>query len=237
MKKNKIFKITTLVAFIILLTTVFIYITYINYKPENQTKPEIYTLETLPEYSGHSKVYINDDKPNFLESDMTTISFEKYSDLDNLKRCGVAYANIDNKLMPTEERGPIGKIKPSGWHSIKYDIVPGKYLYNRCHLIAFQLTGEKANEKNLITCTKNMNSIVMREYENMVAKYIEETNNHVLYRVTPLFKNNNLLASGVQMEGYSVEDKGKGISFNVYVYNVQQGIILDYNNGDSKLSR
>ena len=138
--------------------------------------------------------------------------------------------------MPTEERGQIGMIKPSGWHTVKYDIVDGKYLYNRCHLIGYQLTGENANEKNLITCTRQMNAETMLEFENKVADYVKETNNHVLYRVTPIFKGDNLLASGVQMEAYSVEDNGKGISFNVYVYNVQDGITIDYKTGDSKLS-
>ena len=138
--------------------------------------------------------------------------------------------------MPTEKRGRIGMIKPSGWHTVKYDIVECKYLYNRCHLIGYQLTGENANEKNLITCTRYMNTVGMLEFENKVADYIKKTNNHVLYRVTPIFEGDNLLASGVQMEAQSVEDNGKGIKFNVYIYNVQEGIAIDYKTGESKLS-
>ena len=138
-------------------------------------------------------------------------SFEKYSELDSLGRCGVASANISKDLMPTEKRGSIGMIKPSGWHTVKYDHIDGKYLYNRCHLIGYQLTGENANEKNLITCTRSMNTKGMLQFENMVTKYIKDTGNHVLYRVTPVFEGNNLVATGVEMEAYSVEDNGKGI--------------------------
>ena len=195
-----------------------------------------YSLEKVPEYTGEDYVIIDNNVPSFTEEDYTTDSFETYSDLDYLDRCGPAYANVSKETMPTEERGQIGMIKPSGWHTVKYDIVDGKYLYNRCHLIGYQLTGENANEKNLITCTRQMNAETMLEFENKVADYVKETNNHVLYRVTPIFKGDNLLASGVQMEAYSVEDNGKGISFNVYVYNVQDGITIDYKTGDSKLS-
>lgn len=138
--------------------------------------------------------------------------------------------------MPTEKRGSIGMIKPSGWHTIKYDHIDGKYLYNRCHLIGYQLTGENANEKNLITCTRSMNTKGMLQFENMVTKYIKDTGNHVLYRVTPVFEGNNLVATGVEMEAYSVEDNGKGIKFNVFVYNIEDGIIIDYKTGDSKLA-
>ena len=137
--------------------------------------------------------------------------------------------------MPDEKRGSIGSIKPTAWHTVKYDNIDGKYLYNRCHLIGYQLTGENANIKNLITCTRYMNTVGMLEFENKVATYVKETSNHVLYRVTPIYDGDNLLASGVVMEGYSVEDNGKGIKFNVYVYNVQDGIEIDYSNGDSKL--
>ena len=195
-----------------------------------------YSLEEVPEYTGEDYVIIDNNVPSFTEEDYTTDSFETYSDLDYLDRCGPAYANVSKETMPTEERGQIGMIKPSGWHTVKYDIVDGKYLYNRCHLIGYQLTGENANEKNLITCTRQMNAETMLEFENKVADYVKETNNHVLYRVTPIFKGDNLLASGVQMEAYSVKDNGKGISFNVYVYNVQDGITIDYKTGDSKLS-
>ena len=199
------------------------------------TETKSYDLKDIPEYNGKSYITINNNKPNFENKDKTIKSFEKYSNLDSLNRCGVAYANVSKETMPTEKRGRIGMIKPSGWHTIKYNNVDGKYLYNRCHLIGYQLTGENANEKNLITCTRYMNTVGMLEFENKVADYVKETNNHVLYRVTPIFKENNLLASGAQMEAYSVEDSGKGISFNVYVYNVQEGITIDYKTGDSKL--
>lgn len=203
-----------------------------------QDKKQIsYSIDNVPKYNEKKYVIINDNKPNFSEKDKTTTSFETYSDLDYLNRCGPAYANVSKETMPTEERGTIGMIKPSGWHTVKYDIVDGKYLYNRCHLIGFQLTGENANEKNLITCTRQMNAETMLEFENQVAEYIKETNNHVLYRVTPIFQGNNLLANGVQMEAYSVEDNGQGISFNVYVYNVQDGITIDYQTGDSALTK
>lgn len=195
-----------------------------------------YDITKIPPYSGSSYVIINDNIPNFTEGDKTTESFESYSELDSLGRCGVAFSNISKDLMPTEERGSIGMIKPSGWHTVKYDIVDGKYLYNRCHLIGYQLTGENANNKNLITCTRYMNTVGMLEFENKVASYIKETNNHVLYRVTPIFEDDNLLATGVEMEAYSVEDNGKGIMFHIFVYNVQDGITIDYKTGDSFLS-
>lgn len=199
------------------------------------TEEQSYNIGQIPEYSEKAYVTINNNKPNFKEEDKTTKSFEKYSNLDSLNRCGAAYANVSKETMPTEERGRIGMIKPSGWHTVKYNNVDGKYLYNRCHLIGYQLTGENANEKNLITCTRYMNTVGMLEFENKVANYVKETNNHVLYRVTPIFEGNNLLASGTQMEAYSVEDQGKGISFNVYVYNIQEGITIDYKTGDSQL--
>lgn len=194
-----------------------------------------YDIDDIPEYNGEPYVILNNNIPNFEESGYSTNSFENYSDLDKLGRCGVAFANIGLDLMPTEERGYIGNIKPSGWHTVKYDIVDGKYLYNRCHLIGYQLTSENANEKNLITCTRYMNTIGMLGFENEVAEYIKKTGNHVLYRVTPMYEGNNLLASGVNIEALSVEDKGKGIQFNVYVYNVQDGILIDYSDGSSSL--
>ena len=194
-----------------------------------------YTLDNIPAYSGQSYVYLNNNVPSFSESDYTTESFERYSELDVLGRCGVAYANIGVDLMPAEERGSIGSVKPSGWHTVKYDIVDGKYLYNRCHLIGYQLTGENANEKNLITCTRYMNTTGMLPFENEVADYVKETGNHVLYRVTPDFKESNLVASGVEIEAKSIEDNGAGVSFNVYVYNVQKGIGIDYATGESYL--
>lgn len=194
-----------------------------------------YSIENIPEYTDKEYIIINNNEPYFTEEDYTLKSFEKYSDLDLLGRCGVAYANVGIDTMPTTERGSIGMIKPTGWHTIKYDIVNGKYLYNRCHLIGYQLTGENDNEKNLITCTRQMNIGPMLEYENKVADYVKKTNNHVLYRVTPVFKDSNLLATGVEIEAYSVEDNGEGIKFNVFIYNVQEGIEIDYTTGDSKL--
>lgn len=196
-----------------------------------------YAIEEVPAYNGMSYVYINNNEPNFTESDYQTKELESYSDLDLLGRCGVAFAKVGMETMPTEERGSIGMIKPSGWHTVRYDFVDGDYLYNRCHLIGYQLTGENANEKNLITCTRSMNIDGMGPFENQVASYVKETKNHVLYRVTPIFEGNNLVATGVQMEAKSIEDGGKGISFNVFVYNVQEGIEIDYALGESKLSK
>ncbi len=194
------------------------------------------SLDNIPEYDGNLYVTINGNKPYFKDEDLVNDSYENYSELDNLGRAGVAVSNIGKDLMPTEKRGSIGMVKPTGWHTVKYDFVDGKYLYNRCHLIGYQLTGENANEKNLITCTRSMNTKGMLPFENMVADYVKETNNHVLYRVTPIYKGDNLLASGVLMEAESVEDKGKGILFSVYVYNNEKGITINYQNGDSKIS-
>ena len=185
-------------------------------------------LDSIPEYSGKPYVVINDNQPFFTDADLTEESFENYSDLDELGRCGVAYANICIDLMPTEERGSISQVKPTGWHSVRYDNVDGKSLYNRCHLIGWQLAGENANEKNLITGTRYMNVDGMLPFENMIADYVKETDHHVLYRVTPTFEGDNLVASGVEMEAMSVEDNGDGILFNVYCYNVQPDITIDY---------
>lgn len=194
-------------------------------------------LAIVPEYNGQPYAMLNDNTPYFTKDDLTTQSFEYYSELDDLGRCGTAYASIGKDLMPTEKRGPIGAVKPSGWHTVKYNgIVDGNYLYNRCHLIGYQLTGENANTQNLITGTRYLNTVGMLTIENMVANYVRCSGNHVLYRVTPIFAGNNLLASGVLMEGYSVEDNGKGICFNVYAYNVQPGISINYVNGDSELA-
>lgn len=193
-------------------------------------------IASVPAYNGKPFIAINGNKPNFTEADLTEKSFEKYSPLDSLKRCGTAFANVSKETMPKEKRGSIGQVKPSGWQTAKYDFVDGKYLYNRCHLIGYQLTAENANERNLITGTRYMNVDGMLPFENMVADYIKETGNHVLYRVTPVFNGNNLVASGVQMEALSVEDKGDGICFNVYCYNVQPGVEIDYATGKSKAS-
>ena len=196
-----------------------------------------YELTDIPAYAGNSFVILDDNKPAFSKKDRErTDAFETYSDLDELGRCGVAYANICKELMPTEERGAIGMVKPTGWHTVKYDNVEGKYLYNRCHLIGYQLAGENANEKNLITGTRYLNVTGMLKFEDQVADYVNETNHHVLYRVTPVFEGSNLVASGVLMEAYSVEDQGKGICFCTYCYNVQPGVAIDYATGDSHLS-
>lgn len=192
-------------------------------------------LADIPAYSGSAYCEMNGNVPAFGDDELVTDAFENYSDLDSLGRCGVAYVNICKEIMPTEERGAIGMVKPSGWHTVKYnDRIDGNYLYNRCHLIGYQLAGENANEKNLITGTRYLNVTGMLPFENEVADYVESTGNHVLYRVTPIFDGDNLVASGVQMEAESVEDKGAGVSFNVYVYNVQPGVLIDYATGDSE---
>lgn len=200
---------------------------------QTQSDSKPVSLDSIPAYSGKAYVYINNGNPGFSDSDLKTKSYEYYSPRDRLGRCGVVHACIGRDIMPTEDRGSIGMVKPTGWHTVKYDCVDGKYLYNRCHLIGFQLTGENANEENLITGTRYMNVTGMLPFENMVADYVKETGNHVMYRVTPLFKDNNLLAHGVQMEAYSVEDDGDGICFNVFVYNVQPQITIDYATGES----
>ena len=202
--------------------------------PTPKVTPQKFDISSVPKYSGNPYVAINNNVPFFTEADLTTEPFEIFSNLDNLGRCGVAYANVCTELMPTEDRGSIGMVKPSGWHSVIYENVDGLYLYNRCHLLGFQLTGENANERNLITGTRYMNIIGMLPFENMVADYVKEANNHVLLRVTPIFEGNNLLASGVLMEALSMEDNGDGICFNVFCYNVQPGIIIDYSDGSNK---
>lgn len=205
--------------------------------PTEITTASSFSLSDVPAYSGKAYISVNGNVPYFTAAELTTTSFETYSDLDTLGRCGVTYACIGQDLMPTKERGSIGMVKPTGWHTVRYDdLVDGKYLYNRCHLIGYQLTGENANTKNLITGTRYLNIEGMLPFENMVADYIQETNNHVLYRVTPIFEGNNLLANGVLMEGYSVEDKGAGVSYCVLAYNVQPGIEIDYATGESKLA-
>lgn len=193
-----------------------------------------YNLESIPEYTGDPYVVINENVPFFTESNFTEEAFETYSDLDELGRCGAAFANVGKETMPTEERGQIGMIKPSGWQTVKYDCVDGKYLYNRCHLIGYQLSAENANEKNLITGTRYLNVSGMLPFENKVADYIKNTGNHVLYRITPIYQDKNLVASGVLMEAQSVEDDT--IRFCVYCYNVQPGIQIDYATGKSSLA-
>lgn len=193
------------------------------------------SLDSIPEYSGDPYVVVNNNVPFFSKEDLKAEIFESYGDLDSLGRCTVAYSMVGTETMPTEERGSIGQVKPTGWHAVKYDNVDGKYLYNRCHLIGYQLTAENANVKNLITGTRYLNVQGMLPFENLTADYIKETGNHVLYRVTPVFEGDNLVASGVLMEGESAEDGGEAIQFCVYVYNVQPGIIIDYATGDSRL--
>lgn len=194
------------------------------------------TLADIPAYTTEAYVVINNNIPFFTVSSDMTESYEFYSELDALGRCGVVYANIGKDIMPTEDRESIGSVKPTGWVTAKYDIVEGNYLYNRCHLIGFQLTGENANTKNLITGTRYMNVIGMLPFENMVDDYIDETGNHVMYRVYPMFDGDNLVATGALMEAWSVEDNGEGICFNVFVYNIQPGITIDYATGDSALN-
>ena len=191
-------------------------------------------LKGIPVYSSKPYAIVNNNVPFFYDSDLVTYSYEKYSNLDSLGRCGTVVANVGRDIMPTEERGNIGMIKPSGWHTVKYQGIDGNYLYNRCHLLGYQLTAENANVKNLITGTRYMNIQGMLPFENQVAEYVKETNNHVLLRVTPIFEGNNLLASGVLMEAKSVEDNGAGVLFNVYCYNVQPGVTIDYATGESE---
>ena len=193
------------------------------------------SLDSIPPYSGEPYIAINDNVPGFLPGEMTTDSYEVYSPLDDLGRCGAATACVGVDLMPTEARGSIGQVKPTGWQTVKYDCVDGKYLYNRCHLIGYQLSGENANKQNLITGTRYLNVDGMLPFENMVADYVKETDNHVLYRVTPVYEGDNLVASGVVMEAKSVEDDGESVSFHVYVYNVQPGVEIDYATGASWL--
>lgn len=193
------------------------------------------TVQTeIPAYDGRPYAVLNDNVPTFSEQELTTQSYEQYSPLDSLGRCGTAEACIGLDLMPTEERGAIGQVKPTGWQTVKYDFVDGKYLYNRCHLIGYQLSGENANQENLITGTRYLNVTGMLPFENMVADYVKETGNHVLYRVTPIFIDDDLLAQGVEMEARSVEDHGEGVEFHVFCYNVQPGVEIDYSTGDSR---
>ena len=230
--------ISVLLAFVCLVTLCFSGCS----EPTTESTPNNHTvnstpyedLNEIPEFSGEPYVVINKNLPTFGD-EVTTKSFENYSELDELGRCGVATACIGVDIMPTEERGEIGQVKPTGWHTVKYDFVDGKYLYNRCHLIGFQLTGENANKKNLITGTRYFNVDGMLPFENLVADYVKETENHVMYRVTPLYEGDDLVARGVYMEGYSVEDEGEGVMFNVFVYNNQPGVVIDYATGESRL--
>lgn len=201
--------------------------------PEASPAPVSFTLEDLPEYSGEASVILGENLPAFSEADKSAAAFERYSPLDSLGRCGPAFAKVGTETMPTGERESIGMIRPSGWQLVKYDFVDGKYLFNRCHLIGWQLTGKNANEENLITGTRYLNVQGMLPYEDQVADYIRETGNHVLYRSTPIFQGSDLVCSGVELEGWSVEDDGAGVCFHVYAYNVQPGVVIDYATGEN----
>ncbi len=202
---------------------------------EERTSAADADLQNIPPYTGEPYIVLKQNRPGFDKEELTAESYERYGPLDALGRCTAAEASIGRDCMPTKKRGSIGQVKPSGWKTVRYDFVDGKYLYNRCHLIGYQLTAENANERNLITGTRAMNVDGMLPFEDMVADYIKETGNHVMYRVTPIYKGNNLVASGVEMEGMSVEDEGAGISFHIYAYNNQPGVTIDYATGDSRL--
>lgn len=228
MKKKKL-TIGSAIVIVLLLATYFLL-------PGPEPVPVV-SLDAVPPYAGEPFVILNNNIPLFDEDSLVAQSYETYGALDSLGRCTQTIACIGTDLMPTEEREAIGQVKPTGWVTAKYDFVDGKYLYNRCHLIGFQLTGENANERNLITGTRYMNVEGMLPFENMVADYVKETGNHVLYRVIPIYNGANLVASGVTMETYSVEDRGEGICFYVYVYNVQPGVEIDYATGESALAK
>lgn len=231
--KNSIFKI----IFILIVFVMFIYFEYGELLNESysSTIEEVHD-SSIPEYSGIDVIELNNNMPEFKDISKINESFELYGELDNIGRVSPALSNIGYDLMPTSERESIRDVKPTGFRLIKYDIIKdGLYLYNRCHLIGFQLTGENDNVNNLMTCTRHMNATLMEPYESRVASYIRRTKNHVLYRVTPYFVGSELIARGAQIEALSIEDNGKGISFNIFIYNVQPGIEIDYKTGDSKL--
>ena len=199
-----------------------------------QSKQSVSVTQEIPKWNGKPFVVLNDNIPQFSEEMLALKEAEVYSELDRLGRCGPAYAVITRKTMPTEPRGKIGMVKPSGWQTVRYDdLIKDRYLYNRCHLIGFQLAGENANPKNLITGTRSLNVDGMLPFENMVTAYVKKTGNPVLYRVVPVFHGDELVARGVTMEGYSMNDKGKSICFNVFIPNVQPGIVINYNSGKS----
>ena len=208
-----------------------------NAQSAQSTQNSVADPKALPEYSGTPYTEVNGNQPTFSEADKSRGAFEEYSELDSLGRCGVAFARIGTDTMPTEKRGAIGSVKPTGWHTVRYNgVVEGNYLYNRCHLIGYQLAGENANTKNLITGTRYLNTQGMLPFEDKVAEYVKATGNHVLYRVTPIFEGEDLVADGVQMEAWSLEDAGVGVCFNVYCYNVQPGTQINYVTGDSQLA-
>lgn len=231
--KNLLFR---MAIFVVIILGTFVYRNYIKKEIKESKVTNIVGLDinNLPEYKGKPYVVINNNEPNFEKSELVTKSFEKYSELDSLKRCGVADSIIGKDLMPTSKRENISSVKPSGWKSIKYNGIDGKSLYNRCHLIGFQLAGENANKRNLITGTRYLNTKGMLPFENMIADYVKETNHHVRYRVTPIFVGNELVSRGVQIEAISIEDNGKAVKFNVYCFNVQPNIEIDYKTGNSR---
>jgi len=235
-KRQKIRLITTILLLLCLAIAVYVR-QQVPQETPNDTSSAAVQDGAIPAYSGSAYVAVNGNVPYFTDADYSSQPFETYSELDELGRCGTAYANVGQELMPTEARDSIGSIKPSGWQTARYDgVVDGNYLYNRCHLIGFQLTGENANDKNLITGTRYLNIDGMLPFENLVADYVKETDNHVLYRVTPIFQGDYLVADGVLMEGYSVEDQGDGVCFCVFAYNVQPGVEIDYATGESALA-
>ena len=237
---NKKWEIVRIVL-LVLLIAAYLFITWQEKQAQEEEVQEENTAASfnLAEVPAYNRIdaycAVNNNVPYFTQEEWTTDSFETYSVLDELGRCGTAYANVGRDIMPTEGRESIGQVKPSGWQTVKYDIVDGKYLYNRCHLIGFQLTGENANKGNLITGTRYLNIDGMLPFENMTTDYVKETGNHVLYRVTPVFEGDELVARGVLMEGWSVEDEGEGVCFNVFCYNVQPGVVIDYADGSSHL--
>ena len=224
---------TKIISLALVLITAVVFGLYNYFASPKSPVYEYFDLNNLPEYTDSPFVRLNRNQPYFEDDDYTTKAFEEYGKLDSLGRCTLAYACIGKEIMPISDRGSIGQVKPTGWQTSKYDFVDGKYLYNRCHLIGYQLSGENANEKNLITGTRYMNTEGMLPFENMIAEYVEETGNHVLYRVTPIFENDNLVAKGVVMEAFSVEDEGEGLCFNVFCYNVQPGVYIDYATGEN----
>ena len=224
MKKNDFYKFGIVILILIL--------GYIS--PYFKEEMEKVNVSNIPDYNGESYIYINNNEPEFSDKLLYSDSFESYSNLDELSRAGEALANLSIELMPTSERERL-YYKPSGWNGARYDFIDEYNLFNRCHLIAYQLTGENNNEKNLITCTRSMNSKVMTKFENEIANYIRKTKNHVLYRVTPYYDGDNLVSKGVQLEALSIEDNGSGIKYNVFIYNVEEGIEIDYKTGNNRL--
>ena len=219
---------------LLIIIGIFIFI-YYDYKEKDEPKEVVsYSMSEYPSYSGEDYVIINNNEPEF-EDITNTTSFEEYGKLDSLGRCTYAYANIGVDLMPSGPRENISMIKPTGWKISKYDFIEGEYLFNRCHLIAYQLTGENLNDKNLITCTRHLNSVSMLKKKKKVGNYIRKTKNHVLYRSTPIFEGDNLIATGIHLEALSVEDNGKGIKFNIFLYNVEPRVKIDYSNGNNEL--